>query len=261
MSANPPPPIAIDEPLLDVVTHAARLSPRLRRNHNFHTADTDACHRLLNGMEPGSYILPHRHLDPNKDETFVILRGAFGLVLFDDAGEVAQMLLLRAGGTTLGATVPSGTWHTLIAFEPGGVFLEAKAGPVPAAFRCGARAVGSGGRRCRGRGLSRGADRAIRRLTGRWSLPGAGPPSGRGRGRSVEHGWAGIARGPREIREQALGFVEARQDIARPFAPSPRRVATGRHDEFHAAFARHAGRVLPSDTRCNAMRCPAISRI
>ena len=129
MSATPPPPIAIDEPLLDVVTHAARLSPRLRRNHNFHTADTDACHRLLNGMEPGSYILPHRHLDPNKDETFVILRGAFGLVLFDDAGEVAQMLLLRAGGTTLGATVPSGTWHTLIAFEPGGVFLEAKAGP------------------------------------------------------------------------------------------------------------------------------------
>lgn len=129
MSATPPPPIAIDEPLLDAVTHAARLSPRLRRNHNFHAADTDACHRLLNGMEPGSYILPHRHLDPAKDETFVILRGAFGLVLFDDVGQVAQTLLLRAGGTTLGATVPSGTWHTLIAFEPGSVFLEAKAGP------------------------------------------------------------------------------------------------------------------------------------
>lgn len=129
MSATPPSPIAIDEPLLDAVTIAARQSPRRRRNHNFHAADTDACHRLLNGMEPGSYILPHRHLDPAKDETFVVLRGTFGLVLFDDAGQVARTLLMRAGGTTLGATIPSGTWHTLVCFEPGGVFLEAKAGP------------------------------------------------------------------------------------------------------------------------------------
>jgi cupin fold WbuC family metalloprotein len=33
-----------------------------------------------------TYIPPHRHLDPNKDETFVVLRGLLGLVLFDDAG-------------------------------------------------------------------------------------------------------------------------------------------------------------------------------
>jgi cupin fold WbuC family metalloprotein len=37
--------------------------------------------------------------------------------------------VLRAGGETLGATVPAGTFHTLVALESGSVILEAKAGP------------------------------------------------------------------------------------------------------------------------------------
>lgn len=125
----PMPFAAIDEALLDEIGRAARKNARLRRNHNFHATDADPSHRLINAMEPGSYVMPHRHLDANKDETFVVLRGTFGLLLFDDAGTVTQALLLRAGGTTLGANVPHGTWHSLLAFEPGSAFLEAKGGP------------------------------------------------------------------------------------------------------------------------------------
>jgi cupin fold WbuC family metalloprotein len=127
--AGPGQLVAIDEALLDRIGNAARQSDRLRRNHNFHAADADACHRLINAMEPGSYVMPHRHLEPDKDETFVVLRGAFGLLVFDDAGTVTQALLLRAGGSVLGANVPHGTWHSLLAFEPGSAFLEAKGGP------------------------------------------------------------------------------------------------------------------------------------
>jgi cupin fold WbuC family metalloprotein len=119
----------IDEALLDAASRAARQSARLRRNHNFHAADDEVSHRLINAMEPGSYVMPHRHLHPDKDETFVVLRGAFGLLLFDDAGAVTETRLLRAGGKVLGANVPHGMWHSLVSFEPGGVFLEAKGGP------------------------------------------------------------------------------------------------------------------------------------
>jgi cupin fold WbuC family metalloprotein len=119
----------IDEALLDQTSRAARQSTRLRRNHNFHTADDDASHRLINAMEPGSYVMPHRHLHPDKDETFVVLRGTFGLLLFDDTGAITETRLLWAGGETLGANVPHGTWHSLVSFEPGSVFLEAKGGP------------------------------------------------------------------------------------------------------------------------------------
>jgi cupin fold WbuC family metalloprotein len=74
----------IDNSLLDAVSKAAAESPRGRKNHNFHGADTEPCHRLLNAIEPGSYIQPHCHADANKDETIVILRGRLGAVIFND---------------------------------------------------------------------------------------------------------------------------------------------------------------------------------
>ena len=80
-------------------------------------------------MQPDSYIPPHRHLDPNKDETFVVLRGLLGLILFDDAGNVVQAATVGAGGTALGVDIPHGAWHTALALAPDTVFFEAKAGP------------------------------------------------------------------------------------------------------------------------------------
>ena len=76
-----------------------------------------------------SYIPPHRHLDPNKDETYVVLRGMIGLVIFDDSGNVTRTAKIGAGGVAIGVDVAHGTWHTAVALEDGTVFLEAKAGP------------------------------------------------------------------------------------------------------------------------------------
>ena len=119
----------IDNALLDEVCVEAAASPRRRKNRNFHPYDEHPGHRLLNAMQPDSYIPPHRHLDPNKDETFVVLRGLLGLVLFDDTGKVIRLVKVGAGGTAIGVDIPHGTWHTAVALEPDTVFLEAKAGP------------------------------------------------------------------------------------------------------------------------------------
>lgn len=122
----------IDVVLLDEVSAEAKASPRGRKNRNFHSSDEQPGHRLLNAIEPGSYIAPHRHLDPNKDETMVVLRGALGLVVFDDAGRVTLAQKVGAGDTAHGAVgvdIPHGTWHTVFALAPDTVFLEAKSGP------------------------------------------------------------------------------------------------------------------------------------
>ena len=119
----------IDNALLDQVCAEAAASPRRRKNRNLHPTDDHPAHRLLNAMQPDSYIPPHRHLDPNKDETFIVLRGLLGLVLFDDAGSIVRCVKVGAGGTALGVDIPHGTWHTAVALEPDTVFLEAKAGP------------------------------------------------------------------------------------------------------------------------------------
>jgi cupin fold WbuC family metalloprotein len=78
----------IDAALLDATSSKARGSARLRMNHNFHLSEAEPANRLLNAVEPGSYVTPHRHLDPAKDETFVVVRGRFGLVCFDESGAV-----------------------------------------------------------------------------------------------------------------------------------------------------------------------------
>ncbi len=107
----------------------AQAAPRRRRNLNFHASDDASCHRLLNAIEPDSYIAPHRHLEPDKDETLLVLSGEIGVVAFDEGGVVLSADILRAGGDRFGVTIPAGQFHTLIALAPGSVMFEAKAGP------------------------------------------------------------------------------------------------------------------------------------
>ena len=119
----------IDQQLLDRLSAEARANPRRRKNFNLHPSDDFCCHRLFNALEPDTYIRPHRHLDPAKDETFMIVRGKLGVVMFDSAGVVLGHVLLAPGGEAVAADMPHGAYHTAISLEPGTVFFEAKAGP------------------------------------------------------------------------------------------------------------------------------------
>lgn len=119
----------INSALLQRVSELAAASPRGRRNFNFHRSDDDASHRLLNAIEPGSYIRPHRHLNPAKDETLIVVRGRLGAVMFDEAGKVVDTSVLIAGADCCGVNVTHGTFHTVLALEPKTVFFESKAGP------------------------------------------------------------------------------------------------------------------------------------
>lgn len=118
----------IDVALLDAVSSEARSSPRLRRNRNFHPDNDFPAHRLLNAIEPGTYIAPHRHLDPFKDESMLVLRGRMGLVIFDEVGEVSLSAVIAPNADCRGVDIPHATWHTILALEPGTVLFEAKAG-------------------------------------------------------------------------------------------------------------------------------------
>lgn len=119
----------INKQTLNQLSELARTNPRLRKNWNIHPNDDFPAHRLLNAMEPASYIRPHRHLDPNKDETFMIVRGKLGILIFDEDGKVIETTLLDAAGDNLGADIPAGVFHTAVSLQEGTIFFEAKAGP------------------------------------------------------------------------------------------------------------------------------------
>lgn len=122
----------IDRALLAEVSAEAQAHPRRRKNRNFHVADEAPGHRLLNAIEPGSYVMPHRHQDPAKGETMICLQGRLGLVEFDVHGQVVGTAVLAPGSDCLGVDIPPGVFHSVLALERGTVFLEAKAGPYRA---------------------------------------------------------------------------------------------------------------------------------
>ncbi len=114
---------------LDRLSIAACASPRRRLHLNLHADYADPCQRLFNAVEPGSYVRPHRHTDPPKPECFVVVRGRFLLLIFAGDGRIVERLVLSPSGPAVAADVPAGTWHAIVALEPGSIFFETKPGP------------------------------------------------------------------------------------------------------------------------------------
>ena len=102
----------INKQLLDETSERAKQSPRLRMNYNFHEQLDDPVNRLLNAMEPDTYIRPHRHLNPDKDEIFLLLRGKAMLFIFDNDGNITEKLLLDPLAGSYGAEIKPGIWHS-----------------------------------------------------------------------------------------------------------------------------------------------------
>lgn len=118
----------VNEDLLTSLSREARINPRRRQNYNLHQPE-DRVQRFLNAVEPASYVRPHRHLNPPKSETFIVLRGSFLILLFNDRGDVLESIKLDAEGVNRVIDVLPGTWHGLISLKPGSIYFEVKDGP------------------------------------------------------------------------------------------------------------------------------------
>lgn len=119
----------IDKALLDKTTEKALQSPRLRMNYNFHEDLNDPVNRLLNAMEPGTYVRPHRHLHPEKEEICIVLRGKVALFTFDENGRITETFVVAPTEGSYGAEIKAGIWHGLLVLETGTVVYEVKKGP------------------------------------------------------------------------------------------------------------------------------------
>lgn len=121
--------ILIDRKLVSNLSAAARASSRRRCNHNFHPDYADPTNRMLNAMEPGTYVRPHKHQAPDKWEAFLLLSGRALVVTFDDAGQAGEWTVLDGGAGVFGVEIPARVWHSVAALAPGTVLYEIKPGP------------------------------------------------------------------------------------------------------------------------------------
>lgn len=121
--------IQIHAQLLQTVSQQAKVNPRLRTNYNFHTTAADRLQRMLNAVEPYSYVCPHKHEHPDKREAFIILTGKMLVVEFDLQGNITDHIVLDASAGNFGVELPPATYHTIVALEPNTVVYEVKDGP------------------------------------------------------------------------------------------------------------------------------------
>jgi cupin fold WbuC family metalloprotein len=121
--------IKVTSHLLANLSDMAKDLPRKRKNHNFHTTDSDPLQRMLNALESSTYVCPHRHVNPDKRETFIILTGKVAVIEFDDNGKIIDKIILSKEHGNYCAEIITGSWHTVISLEDNSVYYELKDGP------------------------------------------------------------------------------------------------------------------------------------
>lgn len=125
---NNKPAILINESLLQSLKEKAKIADRKRTNFNFHETMGENPHRFLNVMLKDSYFTPHRHLNPPKHESFLVLEGEVAFFIFSETGEITETYIL--GKDKLwGIDIKPGVWHTIAVLSEIAVCYEVKPGP------------------------------------------------------------------------------------------------------------------------------------
>jgi cupin fold WbuC family metalloprotein len=97
-----------------------------------HESPEDAIQEMLIVISESGYIRPHRHL--RKCESFHVVEGAADVALFDDRGNLADLISLGEPGTAddFFCRIPAGTFHTVLPRTRLFVLHEVTRGPFVA---------------------------------------------------------------------------------------------------------------------------------
>jgi cupin fold WbuC family metalloprotein len=128
--------LMVDEPVVRLTREdVARLKAQVARNARrriricAHKSAEDAVHEMVIALARGCYIRPHKQA--NKSKSFHVVEGAADLVLFDDEGNVTEVLPLGeyASGRPFFYRTDRLCFHTLFIRSDAVVLHETIRGP------------------------------------------------------------------------------------------------------------------------------------
>lgn len=111
---------------------SSRKSSRKRIILPIHRRQDAEVQRLINFMQPGTYIRPHKHSLPHATETIVMLKGAIRFFTFDDGGNITTDRILHSTPVPGLLDIEPNIWHSFLVKEPDTVLFECKIGPYNA---------------------------------------------------------------------------------------------------------------------------------
>ena len=119
---------------MDDLSAQAKANPRLRQAYDLRTTSEDNSQRMLNALEPGTIMPIHRHR--NTSETMVMVRGSLKEKLYDEEGNLTDVLVMSPNGDYPMIQLEAGQWHSLEVLESGPIVFEAKDGAYEPLNQC-----------------------------------------------------------------------------------------------------------------------------
>lgn len=111
---------------------ASRKSERKRMILPIHRKQEAEVQRMINFLQPGTYIRPHQHPLPHASESLILLNGSIRFYMFDEDGSVLTTTKVRSKPLPGVLDIEPKTWHSFIVLEEDTILFECKRGPYNA---------------------------------------------------------------------------------------------------------------------------------
>jgi len=122
----------LSEKQIEEGLEASRKSPRKRMILPIHRKQSAEVQRLINFLQPGTYIRPHKHPLDHATETIVVLKGAIRFFTLNDEGDILTDQILKSEPIPGVIDIEPNTWHTFVVLDEDTILFECKKGPYNA---------------------------------------------------------------------------------------------------------------------------------
>ena len=121
--------VTVDEEQIERGIAASRGSSRRRIILPLHRRQEAPVQRMVNFLQPDTYIRPHLHPREDATESITMMQGRIGFLVFDEKGGVEQMIPLGGEGEPKVIDLEPRVCHSFVVLEDDTVIFESKRGP------------------------------------------------------------------------------------------------------------------------------------
>ena len=122
----------LSEEMIQKGLKASRESDRLRMILPIHRKQEAEVQRMINFLQPGTYIRPHKHPMAHASESLILISGSIRFYTFDEDGKVLTVNEVGSKPIYGVVDIEPGVWHSFIVLEENTMLFECKKGPYSA---------------------------------------------------------------------------------------------------------------------------------
>lgn len=119
----------LSEEMIEQGLKASRESERKRIILPIHRHQGAKVQRMINFLQPDTYIRPHKHPLEHASESLVLIRGSIRFYTFDEEGNVLTTHEVNSKPAPGVLDIEPGIWHSFLVLEEDTLLFECKKGP------------------------------------------------------------------------------------------------------------------------------------